>query len=265
MTCHHVVAPLVHRADDLGEGRGVSPCKYFQFFGHRLGAQATVDDSSPLLPEAAKHAVSIVRTLHDRTRQAVLGAIPAIAARESHPVGSRPVRHRQADTVLVAAATAGGEPDLIVNVEVDRHRVRNDIHRVGQRIWTEHEIDRLEIDQQRVRHDVVRAQVLTVERAGVNRLELEIGVVDDHITADAGEASLAQVALKEPQTLRDQIWIAVSLDIQIARQHPIAQVAPEVGLGIPSIGGAQFLQREKGRQQLDRRGRIAGLILIYRE
>ena len=104
--------------------------------------------------------------------------------------------------------------------------------------------------KQGVRHHVVGAIRLAVERAGLGLVDGEIGVVEHEIAGDLLEPHAPQCAQQLPDFLDDELRVAITLDTEVAVELLAIELAEEVDLGTPGVGGTQVLERAPGRDRL---------------
>ena len=85
---------------------------------------------------------------------------------------------------------------------------------------------------------------------------IEVAAVQHQIAGDLAHAVGAQVAHHQPELLQVQLRIAATLEVEVAIEGAILELAISVELGLPLIGRTEHFQRGVGGEQLHGRCRV---------
>ena len=213
---HDVVAELVHAADEVGQRLGPPHRQASRPRRHLIFAQRSVDASAHASPQRLDHAEGVGGRLGEAALQLERAACDRVVAPEANRVAVASRQDLQSHLVLTSAAAPVHQLETILDLDARAWRIEGHVNPSCMSVRPEPEIRGLEVDGQRRWHRVVAAVGAPIERPGVDRRRLEVGVVRDQIAGHLAQAHRTQPRQQLPKLLGDEKRITSTLQIEIA-------------------------------------------------
>ncbi|MNZ81069.1 hypothetical protein D3C78_997260 [compost metagenome] len=193
----------------------------------------------------------MIEQRHVGLRAAALGNLPG-----RHQVGAVELGHRvETQFRPRGAGGRGGHLDLVLDPHVGQRRIHQ--YRGLAGIAAYHQANALQVDQQRVRADQERLVVVAAIVIEHRQLRsVEIAAVEHQVASDFLHAVGTQVAHQQPEPFQVQLGVAATLEVQVAVEHAVLQLAVGIELSLPLVGRTKHLQCRVGREQLHGRRRV---------